>query len=60
MLPETFVDKRDETLNELRKRVRSFKSVRDDKLSQPQSYVLKKLLTDIQNVESTPQDWKSD
>jgi hypothetical protein len=53
MLPDTFVDKRNESLNELRKRVQSFKSVHDDRLSQAQSYVLKKLVSEIQVVEST-------
>jgi len=55
MLPESFVDKRNEQINELKMRVQSFKSVRDSRLSRPRSYVLKKLLSDIRELESIPE-----
>jgi hypothetical protein len=52
MLPESFVDKRAERINELKMRVQSFRSIRDRRLRRPQSYVLKELLSHIRDLES--------
>ncbi len=53
MLPLSFVDKKNESLNELKMRMQGLRSVRDSKLSRPRAYVLKALLSDIRQVEAS-------
>ena len=52
MLPENFVDKKAESIRELRARVERFRSVRNRKLSGSQSYVLERLQGAIKEMES--------